>query len=101
MAKLSTRLGGAEMSRINEHLALYKESIDSELQQRAVEFTALLGHEWSALRPVALEKMPLMDEVFMPRQFFLFPFLWFLLTIYLLFSSFIRCVFLIGDSKFI
>jgi AP-1 complex subunit gamma-1 len=66
-AKLSQRVSGsadapAVTARVLQHLALYKESLDMELQQRSVEFTALLGDEWEGLRPTALERMPPMDE---------------------------------------
>lgn len=61
-AKMSQRLDGAELSRVLTHLGQYKESMNMELQQRSVEYTALLSGQWDSLGPMALERMPAMDE---------------------------------------
>lgn len=61
-AKMSQRLDGAEQTRVLAHLDLYKESMNMELQQRSVEYTALLSSQWDSLSPMALERMPAMDE---------------------------------------
>jgi AP-1 complex subunit gamma-1 len=58
-AKQSQRLDGAEQHRVLAHFDQYKESMNMELQQRSVEFTALLNGHWDA---TALDHMPAMDE---------------------------------------
>jgi AP-1 complex subunit gamma-1 len=61
-AKMSQRLDGAEKARVMAHLDQYKESMNMELQQRSVEYTALLSGQWDSLSPMALGRMPAMDE---------------------------------------
>jgi len=58
-AKLSQRLDGSEQARVLAHFEQYKESMNMELQQRSVEFAALLHGQWDG---TALDHMPPMDE---------------------------------------
>jgi AP-1 complex subunit gamma-1 len=60
LAKLSTRLSPAIEARLRQLVGTYATSISLELQQRAVEFGALIAH--TDVRPAALEHMPAPDE---------------------------------------
>ena len=60
LAKLATRLSPAAEPRLRALVATHSASISLELQQRAVEFSALLARE--DVRPAALEAMPPPDE---------------------------------------
>jgi AP-1 complex subunit gamma-1 len=60
LAKLSTRLSPAMEARLRQLVGTYSTSISLELQQRAVEFGALIAH--TDVRPAALEHMPAPDE---------------------------------------
>jgi AP-1 complex subunit gamma-1 len=60
LAKLSTRLSPAIEPRLRQLVGSYATSISLELQQRAVEFGALIAH--TDIRPDALQHMPAPDE---------------------------------------
>jgi AP-1 complex subunit gamma-1 len=60
LAKLSTRLSPAIEPRLRALVGSHRASIALELQQRAVEFGALMAH--ADVRPGALEHMPAPDE---------------------------------------
>jgi AP-1 complex subunit gamma-1 len=57
LMKLTSRLSdGAAQSKIRELLAEYSNSMEVEIQQRAVEYTNLFSYD--AIRPAVLERMP-------------------------------------------
>jgi AP-1 complex subunit gamma-1 len=57
LMKLTSRLSdGAAQSKIRELLSEYSNSMEVEIQQRAVEYTNLFSYD--AIRPAVLERMP-------------------------------------------
>jgi len=49
--KLSHRFSGASLPRITQFIEQFKDSMDTELQQRSCEFSCMLEAEWDSIRP--------------------------------------------------
>lgn len=68
LIKLTVRLSSAVRPPLQALIEPYKHSMSVELQQRAVEYSMLLGGQHEGLRSSLLAKMPVLDEATLRRK---------------------------------
>lgn len=68
LVKLSVRLSPACVAPIVAMVAPFQNSMSLELQQRAAEYTVLMGGQRDALRRELFDKMPVLDEETVRRR---------------------------------
>lgn len=66
--KLSVRLSASIRPKIGELISQFKTSLSLELQQRSLEYSAIMNGRWDGIRGNVLSNMPHIDEAVLRRR---------------------------------
>lgn len=68
LVKLSVRFSTSSRTRIQDLIVPFKASLSLELQQRSLEYSAILNGKWDTLRGQVLASMPQVDQAVLRRR---------------------------------